>query len=73
LRNVLSSDSKTAAGATMDPRDLLGTWRTLVTTDPEIARSYLEHLVEKIVVHDSRVVVVPRRAEAKDTEATMSL
>ena len=73
LRDVLSSDPKTAAGATVDPRDLLGTWRTLVTTDPEIARSYLEHLVEKIVVLDSRIVVVPRRAEARDKEGTMSL
>jgi hypothetical protein len=59
LREVLSSDAKTAAAVTVDPRDLVGTWRTLVTTDPEIARSYLEHLVEKIVVHDSRVVVSP--------------
>jgi hypothetical protein len=41
--------------------DAARAWRTLVTTHPAIARSYVLHMVERIEVHRTRIVVVPRR------------
>jgi len=35
-------------------------WRTLITSNADVSRSYLLHLVERIEVHDEKTVVVPR-------------
>lgn len=37
-------------------------WTSLITHDEHVARVYLRHLIERIDVHGSRVVVVPRCA-----------
>jgi hypothetical protein len=42
--------------------DLRTVWRKLVTSDPMVSRAYLEHLVERIEVHEASIVVVPRPA-----------
>jgi len=39
-------------------------WRTLVTTHPGIARSYVLHMIERVEVYGARILVVPRRAPA---------
>jgi DNA invertase Pin-like site-specific DNA recombinase len=74
LKDLLAGDTNTIAFAA-DERELADTWRTLVTSDPEIARSYLEHLVEKIVVHDSRIVIVPkpRHVDVEAKEVVMAV
>lgn len=44
--------------------DAARAWRTLVTAHPGIARSYVLHMIERIEVHGTRIVVVPRQARA---------
>lgn len=40
--------------------DVATTWRALITGDLDIGRAYAMHLVERIEVHDSRAVIVPK-------------
>ncbi len=47
-----------------EAEDAAHAWRTLVTTHPGIARSYVLHMIERVEVHGTRVVVVPRSAPA---------
>lgn len=46
------------------PEEVARAWRTLVTTHPVIGRSYVMHLVERIEVHRTRIIVVPAEARA---------
>jgi hypothetical protein len=39
---------------------IAGALRALITTDAQIGHNYLRHLVERIVVHENRIVLVPR-------------
>jgi hypothetical protein len=39
-----------------------------VTQNPGVARAYLEHLVERIDVHESSIIVVPRTQRTGVTE-----
>lgn len=53
-----------------EPALIANAWRTLITTDAQIARNYLRHLVERIMVHENRIVLVPRVPHCADAEAT---
>jgi site-specific DNA recombinase len=39
---------------------LRSAWRALVTCDPDTARAYALHLIDRVEVHGERIVVVPR-------------
>jgi hypothetical protein len=60
LRSVLARQE------TVDVEDtaLRAAWRALVVGDPVIARNYLLHLVDRVEVHETRIVVVPRAESA---------
>jgi hypothetical protein len=57
-----------ALAGTDGPADLATAWRKLVTQNPGVARAYLEHLVERIDVHESSIIVVPRTQRTGVTE-----
>jgi len=47
-----------------DPGEVAALWRTLLKSNVDAARGYLVHLVERVKVHGTRIVVVPREPAA---------
>jgi len=43
----------------VDPGDVAALWRTVLTSNVDAAREYLVHLVERVEVHRTHIVVVP--------------
>lgn len=56
-RDLQASDTLSAAPVTTRVAEV---WSSLITHDPQVGRSYAQHLLDHVDVYDDRVVVVPR-------------
>lgn len=60
LRRTLASNPRTIEIARLDPDELRRTWCSVISGSAEVARAYLVHLVERVVVFDDWIEIVPR-------------
>ncbi|HEY5958709.1 MAG TPA: hypothetical protein VIV60_19245 [Polyangiaceae bacterium] len=64
IANVVCSNERASALAMKwhcDAEQLRQAWRAILTTDPDVVRAYVLHLIEYVEVHEPNIVVTPKR------------
>jgi hypothetical protein len=71
LERVVCTESRARLVRLDAPEEaVLKEWRRFLRRDDDVARTYVQHLIERIVVHhDGRIVITPKTGRRNEMEA----